>query len=49
MYAIMIGLEVVEGSRSENTGEKFCLPGLEYAGESLLQTTVTVKELSLVS
>lgn len=49
IYAIMIGLEVVEGSRSENSREKFCPPGLECAGESLLQTMVTVKELPLVS
>lgn len=49
MYAIMIVLEVVEGSRSENTGGKFSPPGLEYAGESLRQTTVMVKELSLVT
>lgn len=49
MYGIMIGLEVVQGSRSENTGEKFCPLGLECAKESLLQTTVAVKELSLVS
>lgn len=49
MYAIMIGLEVVDGSTSENTGGKFCPPGLECAGESLLQTTITLKELSLVS
>lgn len=49
MYAIMIGLEVVEGSRSENTEEKVCPPGLAYAGENLLQTTIVVQELSHVS
>lgn len=49
MYAIMIGLEVVEGRRSENTGEKICPLGLECAGENLLQTTIVVQELSHVS
>lgn len=49
MYAIMVGLEVVEGSRSENTGEKVCPPGLECAGENLLQTTIVVQELFCVS
>lgn len=49
MYAIMISLEVVEGSRSENAEEKVCPPELECAGENLLQTTIVVKELSHLS
>lgn len=49
MYAIMIGLEVVEGRRSENTGEKVCPLGPECAGENLPQATIVVQDLSHVS